>query len=117
MATTLSNNPKETGEPVVKRDWEAILRSWVKPPRDNEDTKRNKTENEIKNALSESPLLKSVGYKVYAKGSYANNTNVRLDYDVDIAVEYYGYFYPEFAFGLKGMSSSQVGLVDADDPY
>jgi hypothetical protein len=74
-------------------DWEATLRSWVKPPSDNEDNKRNKTEAEIKAALRASANLKPVGYKVYAKGSYANNTNVRLDYDVDIAVECTEFYY------------------------
>jgi hypothetical protein len=77
----------------MARDWEATLRSWVKPPSDNEDAKRNLTEAQIKAALKTSTSLESVGYKVYAKGSYANNTNVRLDYDVDIAVECTNFFY------------------------
>lgn len=77
----------------MARDWEATLRSWVKKPSDNEDAKRDKTENEIKDALRSSSLLSNVRYKVYAKGSYANNTNVRLDYDVDIAVECSEFFY------------------------
>ena len=71
----------------MAKDWEFTLRSWVKPPSDYEDSKRNKTEAEIKAALKASQALANVKYKVYAKGSYANNTNVRLDYDVDIAVE------------------------------
>lgn len=65
----------------------------MKPPSDNEDDKRNKTEEEIKAALRASVALKSVSYKVYAKGSYANNTNVRRDYDVDIAVECTDFYY------------------------
>ncbi len=59
----------------------------MKPPSDTEDAKRDRTEDQIKEALRVSSTLKSIGYKVYAKGSYANRTNVRLDYDVDIAVE------------------------------
>jgi hypothetical protein len=70
-----------------KIDWEALLRAWVKPPSDNEDFKRDQTEAEIKAALAASDRLKGHPYEVYPKGSYANNTNVRLDYDVDIAVE------------------------------
>lgn len=35
----------------VATDWEAPLRSWVKPPSDSEDSKRDKTEGEIKAAL------------------------------------------------------------------
>jgi hypothetical protein len=78
---------------AVTRDWEATLRFWVKPPSDNEDEKRNKTEDEIRAVLRASSRLKPISYKVYAKGSYANNTNVRLDYDVDIAVECTEFFY------------------------
>jgi hypothetical protein len=77
----------------MTRDWETTLRSWVKRPSNNEDTKRDKTEEEIKAALRASIALSSVRYKVYAKGSYANNTNVRLDYDVDIAIECTDFFY------------------------
>ena len=78
---------------AMATDWEATLRAWVKPPSDHEDTKRNNTEAEIKTALGSSERLKDVGYRVYAKGSYANNTNVRLDYDVDIAVECTDFYY------------------------
>ena len=77
----------------MPRDWEATLRGWVKPPSDNEDSKRDRTESEIKEALKASSALGSVNYKIDAKGSYANNTNVRLDYDVDIAVECRDFFY------------------------
>jgi predicted nucleotidyltransferase len=77
----------------VTTDWESILRLWAKPPSENEDEKRKKTESQIRDALKASPSLSGMGYKVYAKGSYANNTNVRLDYDVDIAVECTDFYY------------------------
>ena len=71
----------------MARNWEDTLRSWVQRPSDNEDGKREATEGQIKDALKSSTALSDFRYRVYAKGSYANNTNVRLDYDVDIAVE------------------------------
>jgi hypothetical protein len=43
-------------------DWEDKLRSWVKPPSDHEDTKRNKTEDEIKAALKASAVLRPLGW-------------------------------------------------------
>lgn len=79
--------------PPMPTDWESTLRSWVKRPSNNEDNKRDRTENEIREALAASNALNGVNYKVYAKGSYANNTNVRLDYDVDVAVECTDFFY------------------------
>lgn len=94
--------------------WEDTLRRWVKPPSDNEDAKRDKTEAQIKKALSASSRLKGVQYKVYAKGSYANNTNVRLNYDVDIAVECTEFCYHE----VSSSASSKKDAIDAKfSPY
>lgn len=98
-------------------DWEQWLRRSAEPPSDNEDQKRERTEQQIRDALRSYGPLKGRNYVVYAKGSYANNTNVRLDYDVDIAVEYRGYFYSDLAFELKGEPKSSVGVVDSTDPY
>jgi hypothetical protein len=41
----------------------------------------------ITDAVKAHPSLKSAGLRVYAKGSYPNNTNVRRDSDVDIAAQ------------------------------
>lgn len=71
----------------MARSWEETLRSWAEPPSDNEDSKRDRTEAQIKAALRGAGELKGFNCNVYVKGSYANNTNVRLDFDVDIAVE------------------------------
>ena len=98
-------------------DWEEWLRSASAPPSDNEDDQRERTERQIKDALRSYEPLQGKDYRIYAKGSYANNTNVRLNYDVDIAVEYRGYFYSDMAFDLKDEPKSTVGVVDSDDPY
>lgn len=98
-------------------DWEAWLRTAVKRPSDTEDSKRETTEIQIRRALLNYAPLKGKPYRVYAKGSYANNTNVRLNYDVDIAVEYRGYFFADLCFELEGQDRSVVGLVDTSDPY
>lgn len=98
-------------------DWESWLRNSAKPPSDNEDAKRERTEDQIRDALRNYEPLEGRPYAVYAKGSYANNTNVRLDYDVDIAVEYRGYFFYDLMFDLEGMSDSAVGVVPSEDPY
>lgn len=98
-------------------DWETWIRAAAKPPSETEDSKRQATEDQIRKALARHPGLHGRPYRVYAKGSYANNTNVRLNYDVDIAVEYYGYFYTDLCFELEGLDKSVVGLVDSTDPY
>jgi hypothetical protein len=98
-------------------DWEQWLRKSAEPPSDNEDQKRERTQDQIRDALRSYEPLKGRNYVVYAKGSYANNTNVRLDYDVDIAVEYRGFFYYDLMFALKDKPPSTVGIVPSSDPY
>jgi hypothetical protein len=99
-------------------DWESWLRTASKPPSDNEDAKRQATEDQIRAALRNYGPLSGKPYTVYVKGSYANNTNVRLDYDVDIAVEYYGHFYYEFIFGAKELGPGDAGITTpSTDPY
>jgi hypothetical protein len=98
-------------------DWEVWLRKAAERPSDHEDERRNRTEQQIKAALAAYGPLQGRPYRIYVKGSYANNTNVRLNFDVDIAVEYYGYFYSDLVFDLKDQPKSSVGIVDSDDPY
>src|SRR5262245_23917642 len=99
-------------------DWEQWLRKSAEPPSNNEEQKRERTESQIRDALRSYGPLKGRNYVVYAKGSYANNTNVRLDYDVDIAVEYRGFFYYDLEFDLKSKPASSVGITTPPtDPY
>jgi hypothetical protein len=67
---------------------EALLSSWIKPSSTDEKTQQDRAERMVADALTAYLDLPSSSYKVYAKGSYANNTNVRRDSDVDIAVEF-----------------------------
>lgn len=98
-------------------DWEDWLRSASAPPSDTEDSKRQRTEDQIRAALRNYEPLNGKEYRVFAKGSYANNTNVRLNYDVDIAVEYRGYFYYDLMFDLQGEPKETVGISASTDPY
>lgn len=98
-------------------DWENWLRSAAKRPSDHEASKRDRTEREIREALAAYAPLQGRPYRVYVKGSYANNTNVRLNFDVDIAVEYHGFFYYDLDFKVLGQDKSVVGVISSDDPY
>lgn len=97
-------------------DWEDWLRGAARRSSDHEDAKRDRTEQQIRASLDKYEPLQGK-YRVYVKGSYANRTNVRLNFDVDIAVEYVGYFYSELLFDLKDHDQSEVGIVDSTDPY
>lgn len=72
---------------VTARNWEQTFRDWSKPSSVTEAEKCDRAERMVKQAIAAYPGFRGVDIRVYAKGSYANNTNVRLDSDVDVAVE------------------------------
>lgn len=63
------------------------LSLWTSPSSDTEQDKQDRTERMIRQAIDLHEAFDDCSLMVYAKGSYANNTNVRSDSDVDIAVE------------------------------
>lgn len=76
----------------MARDWETWLRNSIGPASDTEEADRDRTEKRIRDAvLADGRLAGKV--RVFVKGSYANNTNVRRDSDVDIAVEWKSWAY------------------------
>jgi tRNA nucleotidyltransferase (CCA-adding enzyme) len=60
------------------------LAAWTRPSSDTEQDKQDRTERMIRQAIDSHAAFSNCSLKVYAKGSYANNTNVRSDSDVDI---------------------------------
>lgn len=63
------------------------LSGWTGPSSSTEQDKQDRTERMIRQAIDSHDPFNNCSLKVFAKGSYANNTNVRSDSDVDIAVE------------------------------
>ena len=91
---------------------EATLTFWTKPPSDSEATKLENSERMVKDAISNDPKLKKKSTETFGQGSYANDTNVRLNSDIDINVRYTGGFYFDLPkdksredFGLNNPSS------------
>jgi hypothetical protein len=66
---------------------EEKLVGWTGPSSSTEQDKQDRTERMIRQAINAHEAFKNCSLDIYAKGSYANNTNVRADSDVDIAVE------------------------------
>lgn len=66
---------------------ENIFSKWTEPSSDTEQEKQERAERMIRQAIDDHEPFKGCSLKIYAKGSYANNTNVRSDSDVDIAIE------------------------------
>jgi len=76
----------------MKDDWESIFSSWAKPPGKTEQERCENAERAIRNAIAASDKLNRRNIKVFAQGSYRNNTNVRKDSDVDIGILCYDTF-------------------------
>lgn len=66
---------------------ETKLAGWTGPSSNSEQDKQDRTERMIRAAIQEHAAFDDCTLKVYAKGSYANNTNVKSDSDVDIVVQ------------------------------
>jgi hypothetical protein len=66
---------------------EEQLTGWTGPSSDSEQEKQDRTERMVREAINAHASFNGCRLNVYAKGSYANNTNVRADSDVDIAVQ------------------------------
>ncbi|WP_026555689.1 nucleotidyltransferase domain-containing protein [Arthrobacter sp. 35W] len=90
---------------------EATLSGWVGPSSVTEQDKQDRTERMIRDAINSHPAFADCDLKIYAKGSYANNTNVRTDSDVDIAVQCMNVIYwDEATAGAHPVSSSYTGI-------
>jgi hypothetical protein len=67
-------------------NWEEKFQFWSQPPSATEQEKSANAESGIKKAVEVNPQLAGKDISAFAQGSYASNTNVRLDSDVDICV-------------------------------
>jgi hypothetical protein len=101
----------------MTRNWEATLEAWVRPASENEEEKRDRTQQEISDAIRAHPKLAKEPIRIYAKGSYKNNTNVRLDSDVDINAEYYGFVYSDIHSSVQGLTKEDVGITPYTGDY
>ncbi len=84
------------------------LYGWTGPSSTTEKEKQDRTERMIREAIDSHVPFDVCSLKVFAKGSYANNTNVRADSDVDIAVECTDVLYWE---------ESEKDIHPPGDPY
>jgi len=66
--------------------WEETFSSWSQPPAKTEQERCENAEKAIRNAMEASDKLKYKDIKIFAQGSYRNNTNVRQESDVDIGI-------------------------------
>jgi hypothetical protein len=96
---------------------EERLRTWTRRAFRDEDRRAEHAETLVRGAVERHPMLRELPIVVYAKGSYKNNTNVRRDSDVDVAVEYQGILFLTAAPGQEeGAAMWTRGLVPYQGP-
>ena len=80
---------------------EETFGNWTKPPSDTEESKLENAERLVKEAITQDDKLKEMSIEIFGQGSYANNTNVRLNSDIDINVRFTDGFYFNLPEGKK----------------
>lgn len=97
----------------MARDWETWLQNATGPSSATEQQDRDRTEKRVRDAIAADSRLAG-NVRIFAKGSYANNTNVRRDSDVDVAVEWKLWSYISKRNEAADLPWSQVGVEVAD---
>ncbi len=87
---------------------EETLNNWRKPPSNSEADKLTNAERMLKDCINEDDILQDMNIRIFGQGSYANDTNVRLNSDIDINVQYVDCFYYDLP---SGVIPSDFGLI------
>jgi len=95
-------------------DWETTFNAWAQPPGQAEQERCANAEQGIKNAIKASNILNNRDIRVFAQGSYRNNTNVKKESDVDIAVVCYDVFFGDLP---AGKTWENFGIRDGNYDY
>jgi len=92
----------------MARFTEDQLKSFTKPASDTEEQKLDKAKNAIKTAINNDSKL-SQKIEIFGQGSYANDTNVKNNSDIDINIMYKEGFYYKIPTNTK---KEDFGLVN-----
>ena len=100
---------------------EDTLNNWRKPPSDTEAEQLSNAERIVRDAIKDDPFLRNVNVRIFGQGSYANDTNVRRNSDIDINVQYQNAFHFDLPpntnrqqFGLNNPPSYSVEAFKND---
>lgn len=78
---------------------EETFDNWRKPASDHEEAKLENAKTLVKKALQNNRDMTKQDYELFGQGSYMNDTNVRLNSDVDLNVMYNDAFYYDLPEG------------------
>ncbi len=94
--------------------WEEAFNSWSQPPAKTEQERCENAEKAIRKAIEASDKLKYKDIKIFAQGSYRNNTNVRKESDVDIGILCHNTFFFDLP---SGATREQFGITPSTYSY
>lgn len=90
---------------------ESTLKAWTSPLSDSEKQRAENAIKMIRSAIDNSDELKSMSIEVFTQGSFANNTNVRTESDVDVCVMLKDTFH---AIYPDGKTDEDYGYISSD---
>ncbi|MEO8109365.1 MAG: nucleotidyltransferase [Ginsengibacter sp.] len=90
---------------------EYTLNNWRMPPSNSEEIKLANSQRLVKDAIDSDSQLNKFTIEIFGQGSYANDTNVRLDSDVDINVRLADTIFIELPDGKK---QEEFGYSDSN---
>ena len=93
---------------------EQTFDGWRKPASESEEQRISNAISMIKDAIRASDDLKNKNIEIFIQGSYANNTNVRAESDVDVCVMLKDTFYSEYP---DGVTDNDYGFTEGTNNF
>ncbi len=93
---------------------EEALDTWRKPASETEEQKISNAIAMIKDAINAHETLKTKSIEFIVQGSYGNNTNIKLDSDIDICAMLKDTFYSEYR---EGATKADYGFTDGTNSF
>lgn len=90
---------------------EETLNNWRYPASETEETKLANAEKMVREAIANSEELKNKSTEIFGQGSYANDTNVKIDSDIDINLCLSDTIFIQIP---KGKKQEDFGYSDSD---
>lgn len=98
----------------MSRFSEATFNSWKRPASETEEARISNAISMVRDAINSSDALKHKDIDIFVQGSYANNTNVRTESDVDVCVMLRDTFY---SHRPEGLSREDYGFVEGTNSF
>ena len=89
---------------------EETLKSWTAPLSVTEEQRSENTIDMVRSAIDHNDKLKKMNIETFVQGSFANNTNVRAESDVDVCVMLKDVFHTKLP---KDAKDADYGFTDA----